>query len=195
MELRYRLILASSSPRRRQLLRQAGYEFEVVAPAVDEEKVQIKGGGSLAVAVELAAAKANEVGQEYPGSIVIGADTVVDCEGQIIGKAADRNEAERIIRLLFSRAHKVITGVAVGVSGLGKLVCRAESTTVYPKKLSDRQISKYLDTQEWQGKAGAYGISETGDEFVERIEGSLTNVMGFPMELVEKLLGEFSVEQ
>lgn len=182
------LILASASPRRKQLLTEAGYEFTVITSDVDESVFPTDGIGACDYAKRLALAKANSVAAEHPTSLVIGADTVVDFQGQIIGKAADAEEARRITEKLFSTPHNVVTGIAiVRLSDTTELV-ETDTTTVYPRKMTAEQIAEHIAGGSWKDKAGAYAIQETGDEFVEKIEGSLTNVMGLPMELLQSLL-------
>lgn len=179
-------ILASASPRRRELLVEAGYEFTVVRPEVDESVLE--GEEARKCAERLALAKAKSVAEEYPDSLVIGADTVVDFQGEIIGKAGNEKEAEVIVRKLFSSPHKVITAIAVVRIKDGLEIVESDSTTVYPKRLTDKEIEEHIRSGTWRDKAGAYAIQEDGDAFIERIEGSMTNVMGLPMELVEKTL-------
>ena len=181
-------ILASASPRRRELLTRAGYRFAVVPSSVDETPYEAAASDSVALSRELALAKAADVAGRYPDTLVLGADTVVDCDGQIIGKPDDAAHAEAITRMLFGRPHKVITGVALVCRDRGIEIVEADITTVYPRSLTEAQIAAHIAGGTWQGKAGAYGIQETGDAFVERIEGSFTNVMGLPMERVRKLL-------
>ena len=183
------LILASASPRRRQLMSQAGYKFTVVPPQIDESACETNEIAPAEYAKKLALAKAKSVAQKHPDSFIIGADTIVDFQGRIIGKAADAEEAEQITRQLFSEPHKVITGVAIVRLSDGTEIVESDSTTVYPKKMTSWQIADDIKGGSWRDKAGAYAIQETGDEFVEKIEGSLTNVMGLPMELLESLLG------
>ena len=187
------LILASASPRRRQLMSEAGYEFSVVPPEVDESTFKTNDVEPVEYAKRLALAKAKSVAQEHPDSIVIGADTIVDSRGRIIGKAADAREAEQITRELFSAPHKVITGIAIVRLSNGMELVRSDSTTVYPKKMTPEQIAEHIKGGSWQDKAGSYAIKETGDKFVEKIEGSLTNVMGLPMELLKSLLAQLNV--
>jgi septum formation protein len=187
------LILASASPRRRQLMSEAGYEFSVVPPEVDESTFKTNDVEPVEYAKRLALAKAKSVAQEHPDSIVIGADTIVDSRGRIIGKAADAREAEQITRELFSAPHKVITGIAIVRLSNGMELVRSDSTTVYPKKMTPEQIAEHINGGSWQDKAGSYAIKETGDKFVEKIEGSLTNVMGLPMELLKSLLAQLNV--
>ncbi len=182
------IILASASPRRRQLLAEAGYKFTVVQPDIDESAFPAEGLGACEYAERLALAKAKNVAEKYPDCLVIGADTVADFKGQIIGKPADARQAEQITKKLFSGPHKVITAVAIVRLSDGTELSESETTTVYPKKLTAEQIREHIKSKSWQDKAGAYAIKESGDEFVERIDGSLTNVMGLPMELLERLL-------
>lgn len=185
---RHPIILASASPRRRQLLAEAGCEFEVFPPEVDESDFGAEDVGPRKYAEQLALAKAKSVAGKFPERVVVGADTVVDFDGQIIGKPSDAKEAEQITRKLFSKPHKVITAVAVVRVSDGIELVESDSTTIYPKRMSDEQIAEHIQGGSWQDKAGAYAIKEDGDEFVEWIEGSLTNVMGLPMELLERLL-------
>jgi len=189
------IILASTSPRRRQLLAEAGYKFKIVPPDINESSFLtdaiVPAGLTDEYARRLALAKAKNVAEKHPDCLVIGADTIVDFNGQIIGKPADAKEAEQITRKLFSRPHKVITAVAIVRLSDGIEVVESDCTTVYPKKVTDEQIAEHIKSGSWRDKAGAYAIKETGDEFVERIEGSLTNVMGLPMELLGRLLKRF----
>ncbi len=187
-----RIILASASPRRSELLAEAGYKFTAVTPDIDESAFSTAGVRADKYAKILALAKAKNVGEKHPQSLVIGADTVVDFDGEIIGKPADAKQAEQITRKLFSAPHKVITAVAIVRLSDCTELCESDTTTVYPKSLTDEQIAQHIRSGSWQDKAGAYAIKETGDEFVRKIEGSLTNVMGLPMELLERLLKRLS---
>ncbi len=185
------IILASASPRRKQLLAEAGYKFTSITPNIDESAFPAKQHRACEYAKKLALAKAKSVAQNYQDCLVIGADTVVDFNGEIIGKPADAKEAEQITKKLFSRPHKVITGLAVVRLSDGIEIVESDATTVYPRKMTAEQIAEHVRGESWRNKAGAYAIQETGDEFVERIEGSLTNVMGLPMELLQRLLKRF----
>ena len=184
----YSFILASVSPRRKQLLAEAGYKFTVVTPDIDESAFPVEGFEACEYAERLALAKAKDVAQKHQDSLVIGADTVVDFDGQIIGKPTDAKEAEQITKKLFSKPHKVITGIAIVRLIDGIELSQSDTTAVYPKRLTSEQIAEHINSESWRDKAGAYAIKENGDEFVERIEGSLTNVMGLPMELLQRLL-------
>lgn len=189
------IILASTSPRRRQLLTEAGYTFRVVPPKLDESTFARTAETTRGYAEELALAKARSVAADYPNALVIGADTLCDLDGEVIGKAADARDAERITRSLFSKPHRVITGLALLRQSNGIEIVRSDVTTVYPRKLTESQIAEHVAAGAWKGKAGAYAIQEVGDAFVERIEGSFTNVMGMPMELLQQLLDKFGLQK
>jgi septum formation protein len=184
------IILASASPRRRQLLAEAGYKFTVVPPDIDESVFLDGAIDPCKYAKCLALAKAKSVAEKHPACLVIGADTVVDFCGEIIGKPKDVKEAEKIIRKLTSQPHKVITAVAIVRLNDKTEIVESDSTTIYPKKITNEQIAEHIKGGSWRDKAGAYAI-EKDDKFIERIEGSLTNVMGLPMELLQRLLKRF----
>ena len=182
------IVLASASPRRKELLEKAGYKFLVEKSDIIESQFATDNIEPYIYAEQLALAKAKNIAPKYPDKIVIGSDTIADYDGTIIGKPADENEAREIVKRLFSKPHKVITGIAIVRLKDNTEVVTHDTTIVYPKKMTSEQIKKHIRTGTWKEKAGAYAIQETGDEFVERIEGSLTNVMGLPMELLESLL-------
>lgn len=182
------IILASVSPRRKELLAKAGYKFTVCPSAIDESDFSPEGVSPCEYAKILALAKAKDVAVKFPNCLVLGADTVADFQGQVIGKAVDAKEAEEITRRLFSAPHKIITAIAIVRLSDDVEICESDTTTVYPKKLTDEQIVSHIKSKLWKDKAGAYAIRENGDEFVERIDGSLTNVMGLPMELLRRML-------
>ncbi len=181
-------VLASASPRRKELLTQAGYSFTIIPSDVDEKSFSAEGVLPGRYAELLALAKAEDVARRYQDEIIVGADTIVDFDGQVIGKPADPSDARRLTKMLFSCPHKVITGLAIlKLSDNFKLVAH-DITTVYPRKLTAGQIESHIKGGSWADKAGAYAIQQSGDEFVERIDGSLTNVMGLPMEMLERML-------
>jgi len=187
------IILASASPRRKQLLAEAGYKFNSISPDIDESAFSAEHISPCEYAKRLALAKAKTVAEKFPDCLVIGADTVVDFKGEIIGKPADAKEAERITRKLFSTPHKVITAVAIARIVDGTEIVESDTTTVYPKKMTAEQIAEHIKSGSWRDKAGAYAIQEGGDEFIEKIEGSLTNVMGMPMELLKSILAGLGI--
>ncbi len=186
-------ILASASPRRKTLLERAGYKFDVVCSNIDESAFDTEGADSVEHTKQLALAKANDVARKYPDRLVLAADTIVDFNGKIIGKPEDAAHAEQITRLLFSAPHKVITGIALINISRSLQIVEADTTIVYPKALTEQQIAEHIKKEDWKGKAGAYGIQETADEFVEKIKGSFTNVIGLPMELSQRLLAALGI--
>lgn len=192
------LVLASASPRRAMLLRQAGYSFATVQPAVSE--VLPEGVPPEIGVVELAARKAqaglirwrNQGGR--PGDVVLGADTMVVLDKRILGKPETKTEAERMLQDLSGRKHLVLTGVAL-ISGSGKAVSEAVKTSVQFHSLSPEDIQAYVVGGEGMDKAGAYGIQGEAGKFVASLEGSLTNVIGLPMEFLVKQLEAWGIWQ
>ena len=189
------IVLASASPRRKDILTQAGYKLIIEKSDIDESKFPTENIEPCKYAEQLALAKAKDVAKNFPDKIVLGADTIVDYDGTIIGKPEDEKDAEEIVTKLFSKPHKTITGIAIVRINDNTEIVTNDVTIVYPKKMSQEQIKKHLQSETWQGKAGAYAIQETGDEFVEKLEGSLTNVMGLPLELVKNLLDKLLAKE
>lgn len=179
-------ILASASPRRKELLKKAGFKFDVAVSNIDESKIKEK--APIKFACKAALAKAKYVARKFPDKIVIGADTVADFNGDIIGKAKNAKDAEKIIRKLFSKPHKIITGIAIVKKNAGLEMVDYDTTTVYPKKMSEKEIRQHIKSGIWKDKAGAYAIQEGGDKSIEHIKGSESNVMGLSMELFEKMI-------
>ena len=184
-----RIILASSSPRRRQLLRDGGFDFQAITPPFHEPA-----GGLLSKlppsqqAESLAYFKARAVADQFPEAVVLGADTVVAAaDGQVLGKPDGPQQARKMIEHLSGTRHAVITGVALLGPKPRRHIASATSY-VTMRKMTAAQIQDYIDSGKWQGKAGAYGIQEPADEFIDSVEGSLTNVMGLPMELVRQMI-------
>jgi len=183
------IILASSSPRRRELLAQAGLEFSVVAP--DCHETLPDAGNPEAGAIALALEKALAVARRYPEAVVIGADTIGVIEGEVIGKPADPQAAREMLRRISGRCHTVVSGVAV--IGPEKKVTRCVSTDVYIKTLSEAEIDAYVATGEPLDKAGAYAIQGRGGALVTHIEGDFQNVVGLPLQALGEMLLEFGV--
>jgi len=184
------LILASNSPRRRELLRQAGYRFKVRPPGPIED-ASIRRAPSAAAYVEsLAYLKAMSAIETHGirKGLVLGADTAVELRGRLIGKPRDEDEARQILSALAGSVHRVLTGLALVDAGAGRRWLAHDATTVHMGPMSAADIHAYVASGEAMGKAGAYALQETGDRFVERIEGSFTNVVGLPMELLERML-------
>ncbi len=183
------LILASASPRRRELLANLGLSFAVI-PAKGPEKPPA-GADAGQTARALAEAKAREVAADHPGAVVIGADTVVEADGALLGKPRDEEDAARMLRLLSGREHRVYTGVAVIRDGT--VLSRWEATRVFFRPLTDREIAAYIATGEPMDKAGAYGYQGLASLFVERIEGDYFNVVGLPLCGLGRMLDELGV--
>lgn len=188
-------ILASASPRRKELLEEAGYDFTVEPSNVDESQHSTDNKPAEYYAIELAFAKAIDVAVRFPQKLAIAADTVVDLDGEIIGKPDDAKDAERITRLLFAKPHKVVTAIAFMRLEPRVEMANAETTIVYPKALSEEQIAEHIKSENWKDKAGGYGLQDTEDEFVAKIEGSFSNVVGMPMELLEKMLEQLKTNR
>lgn len=186
-----RLILASASPRRRDLLLQAGFQFEVQAADADETALPNEDG--VALAVRLARAKAMQVaGTAGHESVVLGADTVVIApDGELLGKPLDTTDAARMLRLLGGSTHQVVTGVCV--SGFRRLQTAASLTYVHLHSLSEPEIAAYVAGGEPTGKAGAYAIQGRAARWVAWIHGDYSNVVGLPLALVAEMLAPFSV--
>jgi septum formation protein len=184
---KHSFILASASPRRKELLSGAGYKFDIIISNIDESKINTKGLTPAQFACAAALAKANNVAEKFPDKIIVAADTIADFDGQIIGKAENTKHAEQITRKLFSKPHKVITAIAIVKKNIGLEIVDYDTTTVYPKKLTEAQIAKHIASKSWKDKAGAYAIQQGSDKFIDYIEGSETNVMGLSMELFEKM--------
>ncbi|AQQ09560.1 Maf-like protein YhdE [Sedimentisphaera cyanobacteriorum] len=189
-----KFILASASPRRRELLEEAGYIFDIVPSGVDEEGFKSAGLTPAGYTEKLAGAKAEAVAEDYPDIPVLGSDCIVELEGEIFEKPEDGRDAERIIRTLFSSPHNVITSVAVVLRSGGRKSVRTAITRIYPAKLTQEQISHHISTGKWRGRSGGYGVQDPHtEEYIEKIEGSFTNVVGLPMELTSEMLKEFGI--
>ncbi len=178
-----RLILASQSPRRSELLRAAGIEHLVRAVPVDEAIRPAE--EPSAYVCRLAQDKAQAV-PRAPGEIVLGADTSVVCDGGILGKPADSDDAARMLRLLSGKAHDVITGVCL-LHGTASIVEHATTRVVFDQ-ITERQIAEYVESGEPNDKAGAYAIQGIAARYIDRIEGSYSNVVGLPIALVWRAL-------
>ncbi len=178
------LILASASPRRAELLRAAGIEFTVRVADIDE--TLIDGETPYEYVARLAAGKAEVVAATEPGAVILGADTTVVIDGEIAGKPVDRDDAIRMLHRLSGQWHEVLTGVAV--RHRHRLLVEVETTRVKFDLLTPGEIEWYVATGEPMDKAGGYGIQGRASRFIERIEGSYSNVVGLPVHLVWRLL-------
>ena len=191
------IYLASTSPRRRDLLRRLGLRFQVMTPLADEKappirnpKSKTQNGGPARYAVACAKAKALSVAERTGTGIIIGVDTIVVCDKQILGKPRSRAEARRMLNLLSGRAHSVISGVAVVRTPECRVLTAAETTVVTFRQLGETEIEEYIAGPEPYDKAGAYGIQEQASIFVSRVSGCLLNVIGLPVPLLLRMLEE-----
>ena len=182
------VVLASQSPRRRQLLSLIGIEHDVQPANIDES--YFAGEEPRAHALRLAREKAEAIAS--PGAVTIGSDTIVILDGEILGKPADAEEAARILRRLSGRVHTVITAVAV--HWRDELIADAEEVTVTFRVLSEAEITAYIATGEPMDKAGAYGIQGYGATIVDRVDGDYFAVMGLPLNRLTRLLESLGLE-
>ena len=190
-----RLILASTSPRRRQLLAEAGYDFEVMAPDEHVECGVCSESGPAGLVAELALRKAAAVRSQISRKesvVIVAADTVAECDGFILGKPRDEADARAMLRQLRGRLHRVLTGLCVWPLDSSEPLIRVAVTELRMDVLSDAEIDDYLATGHWEGKAGGFGYQDRLGWI--RIEaGSETNVVGLPMELLAEMLHEVGV--
>ncbi len=171
------LVLASGSPRRRELLAQLGLEVIVVAPDVDESV--LPGEAAAAHAQRVAGLKAGAVASRFPAMPTLAADTIVVIDERILGKPRDRGDAERMLASLFGRIHSVVTGVAVAMDG--RLAGHVEQADVTFVPNGDDLLRWYLDSGEWEGKAGAYAAQGKGALLIEAVRGNFQAVVGLPL--------------
>jgi len=193
-----KIILASKSIDRSEILNRAGISFETFITNIDEEKYKAKFSDVHELVKELAKAKAlfarNNISDNASDSIIIAADTVVELDGKIIGKAQNEEEAFKILKKLIGRTHKLITGIAITETKNPKIVVDSDITFVEFLRLSDEEIMQYIKTCEWKGRAGAYSINDKASFFINKINGSSSNVIGLPMhKLFEILRKEFKI--
>lgn len=180
------MILASGSPRRLDLLRQAGIEpLAVVLPDVDE--AMVTGETPRHLAERLATDKVRAVAAQHPKNFVLAADTVVACGRRVLDKTDEVERARWCLALLSGRRHRVTTAVALS-DPTGRATVKSSETIVRFKRLTAREIEAYLASGEWQGKAGGYAIQGRADAFVKQLNGSYSNVVGLPLELTLRLL-------
>ena len=182
-------ILASASPRRRQLLGEAGYTIEVDPSDVDEPEPE-RGTPVRSYVAHLAWKKAMAVGSRRGSGLILAADTACAVEGEILNKPIDRADAERMIRLQEGRDTEVVTGLCLYRPDRDVWVGAVEVSLVRFQTLTDDQRTGFLDTLRWEGKAGAYGVQDN-DPWVSVVAGSWSNVVGLPMERLAALLAEF----
>lgn len=189
------LVLASKSPRRRELLESLGWEF-IVHPGNFEEKETLETSGPAEdLALHNAIGKAQSVMRHFRDALIIGVDTVVAFNEHLLGKPKDREDAGRILRLLSNTTHKVISAICVIDSKNGKNISAIETTMITLDRLEEADIEAYINSGEGADKAGGYAIQGLGALFCKRIEGDYFNVVGLPIYRLRKLLGDFGVKK
>ncbi len=188
---RPKLILASRSPRRRELLREAGYDLDIFVPNEAAECGICSRETPEKLVARLARQKAVDVAARITTGLIVGCDTVAECDGQILGKPANEENARRMLRLLSGREHRVLSGLCLWNVPHGPPRVRVAITRLRMDRLADPELDEYLASGLWDGKAGAFGYQDrTG--WVHVIEGSETNVVGLPMELLAEMLAEMA---
>lgn len=183
----FRLILASGSPRRKELLAGMGFSFEIIVPDVDEHVL----GHARDVVAILSRRKAEAIANGETHGIVIASDTLVSLDGKALGKPEDENDAYRMLSSLSGRTHEVFTGVTIIDAATGKSDTRSVRTGVRFREITDAEIWDYIRSGEPMDKAGAYGIQGGAGKFVDGYEGSYENVIGFPVDDIREMLASF----
>jgi septum formation protein len=190
--LRRRIVLASGSPRRRELLATLGVAFDVLVSDVDETVDEHR--GPVDFVLQLARRKARVGADRAPDALVIGGDTMVELDGQIFGKPADSADAAATLRRLSGRAHRVVTGLAVVDATTGTLREGAATSTVLMREIGDDEIEGYVATGEPFGKAGSYALQGLGGRFVTSVDGDRDTVLGLSTRTLRRLLADFGVQ-
>ena len=185
--VRPQLILASASPRRRELLAEAGYDFVVRPPHEDAECGRRAGESPAELVARLARQKAADVAGRCHSGLVLGCDTVVECCGQVLGKPQDRSHARQMLEVLRGHEHRVYSGLCLWAASGDRHRVRVAMTRLVMTPISDQQLEGYLGTGDWQGKAGAFGYQD-GHDWLQILEGSESNVVGLPLELLDEML-------
>ena len=173
-------------------MQEAGYQFQLADPPIPEPHELHPHVNPASYAESLAYFKAHSLSDAFPDKVILGADTIASYNGEIIGKPENREDAGRILRKLSGTTHEVITGLALLHPVRDRRELRHAISTVRVRTLSDAMIENYLDTNAWQGKAGAYGIQDQNDPFVDKLTGSFTNVVGLPLELLREVFKSWS---
>lgn len=201
------IILASQSPRRAALLADAGIAFTIVAPDPNAEGTRRPGELAASFVVRLAKAKADDVAaqlrresaaniarnQSPAAQFIVAADTVAECDGITFGKPIDRDDARRMLRFLAGKRHRVWTGICIKHVRSNRERIEVDVTELQMSGLTDEELDGYLNSGKWEGKAGAFGYQD-GNDWVEIVRGSASNVVGLPIELLQRMLAEFAVE-
>nr|VFK61075.1 MAG: septum formation protein [Candidatus Kentron sp. TUN] len=184
---KFPIILASQSPRRRQLLANAGYDFITIPPGESAESGVYSGELPDKMVMRLARQKAFDVVMRVERGIVLGCDTVAECCGRILGKPSDVEHAREMLQLLQGNEHRVLSGVCLWEVETSRHAVEVAVTQLVMEPLSDNRIEDYLASGQWQGKAGAFGYQD-GHDWLRVLEGSESNVVGLPLELLREML-------
>lgn len=188
-----KLILASASPRRKELLENLGYEFQIIPADIDET---VNGSKSPEEIVkELALQKASHIANniDYP-AVIIGSDTIVVIDNTILGKPENTEDAYKMLKLLSGRSHQVISGIAIIDTSNNNKIVESASSDVYFRPISEKEITDYISTKEPMDKAGAYAIQGLASTFIEKINGCYNNIVGLPLFKVTRALKEFDLD-
>ncbi len=185
-----RVILASGSPRRSEILRELGFDFEIHKPEVDETKLEGESPENLCL--RLSRLKAETVAKDFANELVIAADTIVVINCEILGKPKDKSDAFRMLSELQGREHEVMTALTICKSG--KIISCVEHSFVKFRSLTEREILAYISTGESDDKAGAYAVQGKGAFLIEQVRGDFYNVVGLPIFRLGKILGEFGYD-
>ena len=186
-----KIILASASPRRKEILGTTGLKFDICVSDYEEDLSMKK--EPRALARFLSGKKAEEVAHKYRNAIIIAADTFIVFKDKLLGKPHTAKEAAKMLNMLNGKAHSVITGFTVLDTGSKKLVSRSIETKVYFKKLTQKEIKAYVSTKEPLDKAGAYAIQGLGAALIEKIDGDFLNVVGLPLSALTEILKKFGI--
>lgn len=185
------IVLASSSPRRKELLEKTGLKFKIIPSSLNEKIEQNLTPAKLVKSLSLQ--KAKDVAKKEKNAIIIAADTMVFLGDEIIGKPKDKTHAKQILKRLSGKSHFIITGFTIINSLDNMTIIKSVKTTVYMKKMTDKEIDDYIKTEEPLDKAGAYGIQGLGGKFIEKIKGDYFNVVGLPLPALLKSLKKFCI--
>jgi septum formation protein len=188
------LILASQSPRRRELMTRAGYDFRVDVPDDSAECGVCSQETPPELVARLAFQKAANVAQRTESGVVIGCDTVAECQGSILGKPADRQHARQMLQLMRGREHRVYSGLCLWKRPEDVKRLDVDVTRLRMAPITDEDLEQYLETDAWEGKAGAFGYQD-GLPWIEILAGSASNVVGLPMELLERMLAQLAGDE
>lgn len=187
---KFQIILASGSPWRKRLLKRHGIKVTAHPSSFDEVRQH---DAPKEIAILNACGKALEVASFYKRGIIIGVDTIGVFRGKILGKPRNRNEAKKMLALILGKTHLVISGLCILDIASNKKYRTAVTTKITFRKITERELENYLDSNEWKGKAGSYAIQGRAKKFVKKIKGDITNVIGLPIEKLKKILKKIGI--